>query len=133
MFGALDTSTSGLVAQRTRMDTIAANLANSSTVTTDGVTNSPFQRRIALMTTGDGRGNQDGVHVAEIMLDPAPFRQRYQPSHPMANDDGYVSYPNIDSIVEQINALEAARSYEANITAAEATKRMMQSSLSLLS
>ena len=64
MFGALDTSTSGLVAQRTRMDTIAANLANSSTVTTDGVTNSPFQRRIALMTTGDGRGNQDGVHVA---------------------------------------------------------------------
>ena len=134
MFGALDTSTSGLIAQRTRLNTIAANLANANTVTHDGVTNEPFRRRIPLLAPGDPSTNDPaGVHVAEIELDPAPFRRKYQPGHPLADGDGYVKYPNIDFIVEQINALEASRSYEANIAAAEATKRMMQASLDLLS
>ena len=133
MFGALDISTSGLIAQRTRLDTISANLANRGTVTMDGVTNSPFQRRIAILTAGDGRGNAEGVRVKEILLDQAPFRERYQPNHPLADEAGYVKYPNVDPIIEQINAIEAARSYDANITAAEATKRMIQGSMSLMS
>ena len=134
MFGALDTSTSGLVAQRTRLNAIAANLANAQTVTHDGVTNEPFRRRIPLLAPGDpATGSPSGVHVAEIELDPAPFRRQHQPGHPLADADGYVQYPNIDPMVEQINALEASRSYEANIAAAEATKRMMQASLDLLS
>ncbi|BAM04335.1 flagellar basal body rod protein FlgC [Phycisphaera mikurensis] len=132
MFHALDTSTSGLVAQRTRMDAIAANLANAGTATRDGVTNSPFRRKMVLLQPGDGRGGA-GVHVSEIRDDPSAFRRRYEPGNPLDGDgDGYVLYPNVSSEVEQVNAIEATRSYEANIAAAEATKRMMQAALSLI-
>ncbi len=133
MFGALDISTSGLVAQRTRLDTVAANVANANTITQDGVTNSPFRRRIAILTTGDGRGNSGGVHVKRIELDDSPFVARIMPNHPMADENGVVWHPNIEPINEQINAIDASRAYEANITAAEATKRMIANSLTLLS
>ena len=66
------------------------------------------------------------------MLDNAPFKKVFEPGNPNADAGGYVDYPNIDPTVEQISALEASRAYEANITAAEATKSMMQASLRLL-
>ena len=133
MFGSLDISTSGLEAQRTRLNTVAANIANAHSITQDGVTNSPFRRRIALLSQGDGKGGQ-GVHVKEILLDQSPFRAEYSPSHPLADPQtGMLYRPNIESINEQINAMEASRAYEANITAAEATKRMMANVLTLLS
>ena len=72
------------------------------------------------------------MHVDEIMLDPAPFRKVLDATHPFADKDGYVEYPNIDTTTEMINAIEATRAYEANITAAEATKSMIQTSLRLL-
>ncbi len=132
MFDSLNISTSGLTAQRARIDTAAANLANANTITTDGVTNSPFRRRIALLTAGDGRGGP-GVHVKEIIEDQGPFSKKYMPSHPLADDAGYVLHPNIESINEQIDAMEASRAYEANIVAAEGTKRMIANTLTLLS
>ena len=132
MFGALDTSTSGLVAQRTRMNVIASNLANANTIYDADGNYSPFQRRLAVLTAGDGKGGDAGVHVREIQLDESPFRKKYEPGHPEADDNGYVDYPNVSTVIEQVNALEASRAYEANITAAEATKSMMQASLRLL-
>ena len=134
MFGALDTSTSGLVTQRTRLNAIAANLANANTITHDGVTNEPFRRRIPILSPSDPTtGSPDGVHVRGIAYDKAPLRLKYEPGSPFADREGYVKYPNVDPIVEQVNAIEASRSYEATISAAEATKRMMQVSLDLLS
>ncbi len=133
MFGALDISTSGLVAQRTRMDVISANLANQNSIYDADGNYSPFQRRMAILAPGDAAtGKGDGVHVREIMLDQAPFVKKYDPGHPEADQEGYVNYPNISPVIEQINALEATRAYEANITAAEATKTMLQSSLRLI-
>ena len=133
MFGSLDTSTSALVANRVRMETVAANLANSNSIIDEHGNNVPFRRRIALLAAGDPAGRSDtGVHVQEIIEDRAPFQLRHQPNNPLADADGYVKYPNIDSMFEQINALEISRSYEANIQAAEATKSMMQTSLRLL-
>lgn len=133
MFGALDTSTSGLVAHRVRLETVAANLANANSIEDANGNNVPFRRRLALLAPGDkATGNPHGVHVSEIALDPAPFQKRYMPNHPLRDDDGYVLFPNIDSTYEQVNALEIARAYEANIQAAEATKAMLQSSLRLL-
>lgn len=134
MFGVLNTSTSALVAQRQRLEIIAANMANiNSTHAPDG-TYSPFRRRLAIMAPGDPvSGDSNGVHVREIKLDhQTPLRKVYTPGHPDADDDGYLSYPNIDQANEMINALEVSRAYEANITTAEATKSMMQSSLRLL-
>ncbi len=70
---------------------------------------------------------------SEIRDDPGDFRRRYEPGNPLDTDgDGYVLYPNVSSEIEQVNAIEATRGYEANIAAAEATKRMMQAALSLI-
>lgn len=131
MFGALDTSTSALVAQRVRLDTIAGNIANAySTERADGQPG-PYRRREALFTAGDGNGGP-GVHVSEVAEDPSEFRVVYEPGHPAADPRGYVEYPNVDLSMEMINGMVAARAYEANVTAIEVTKSMMNSTLRIL-
>ncbi len=133
MFGALDVSVSALSAQQTRINTISANIANKDAMYDANGNYAPFRRRIAMFAAGDPTsGNADGVHVQEIALDQSPFRMEHAPDHPDADEAGYIYKPNIDPAMEMINALEAARAYEANITAAEATKSMMNSALRLL-
>ncbi|MEQ9453303.1 MAG: flagellar basal body rod protein FlgC [Phycisphaeraceae bacterium] len=133
MFGALNTSASALVAQRTRLEVIAANIANSGAIYNAQGEYDPYRRRIAVFAPGDpSTQSGKGVHVHKIMLDKSPLQARHQPDHPNADSQGNVYYPNINSSVEQINALEASRAYEANITAAEATKSMIRNSLRLL-
>lgn len=133
MFGALDTSTSALVANRQRLEVISANMANRNTIEDADGNYSPFRRRLAILAPGDPKsGSKSGVHVKEIMLDDAPFQKRFEPGHPFADADGYVNYPNIEPANELINAVEVSRAYEANITAAEATKTMMRSAMRLL-
>jgi flagellar basal-body rod protein FlgC len=133
MFGSLDISTSGLVAQRTRLEVISANLANRDAIIDAKGNYAPFRRRVAIFSQGDpSTGKNQGVHVSRIERDPSAFRKAYEPGHPNADAQGYVNYPNINSAMETINAVEAMRAYEANITAAEATKSMFSSSLRLL-
>lgn len=149
MYGALDISVSGLEAQRTRLNVISANIANSDAILDANGEPNPYRRRIALFSAGgpdkNGRpGSTDGspgVRVAEIAIDDAPFRAVWNPTHPAAatEDDpsrgvkkGYVYYPNVDRELEMVNALEALRSYEANIAAADATKSMMSTALRLI-
>ncbi|MGB0768698.1 MAG: flagellar basal body rod protein FlgC [Phycisphaeraceae bacterium] len=132
MFGALDTSTSALVAQRTRAQAISANIANQNANFDANGENNPFQRRIAVLAPGDpSTGNPSGVHVREILLDPH-FKEKYDPTNPTADERGYIKSTNVDPMMEQVNMLEASRAYEANIAAAEATKSMIQTSLRLL-
>lgn len=136
MYGTLDISTSALVAQRTRLDIISANIANQDTILNADGAYEPFRRRFALLsagTSGMPRGDETtGVHVKTIEIDDGPLRRKYEPDSPYADRDGYVGYPNINIVVEQMNAMEAARSYEANITAIEATKSMIASALQIL-
>ena len=133
MFGSLDISTSGLVAQRTRLEAISANMANINTIYDENGNYAPFRRRIAVFAPGDpSSGSKQGVHVREIKLDASSLRRIYDPGHPEADAQGYVGYPNIDPTMEAVNAMEASRAYEANITAAEATKSMIQTSLRLI-
>jgi flagellar basal-body rod protein FlgC len=134
MFGSLDISTSALIAHRTRLDTISANIANARSIVNQQTGRyEPYQRRIVALGAGDpASGDAQGVHVASITLDPAPPRLEYDPFSEFANADGYVGYPNVNVVVEQMNAMEAARSYEANITAVEATKSMMSVALQML-
>jgi flagellar basal-body rod protein FlgC len=133
MFESLDISSSALLAQRTRMDTIAGNIANMNTTRNARGEAIPYRRRFAVFAANrpDGEGRA-GVSVSKIAIDKGPFRKEYQPTHPDANQDGYVSYPNIDLAVEYVNALEASRAYEANVTAMEVSKAMMNASLRLL-
>ena len=136
MFQTLDISSSALVAQRTRMDTIAANIANINTTRNARGEPVPYRRRFAVFAPGvAGRGleaGRPGVHVQKVGMDMSPFQRRYQPGHPDAGPDGYVQYPNIDMAIEFVNALEASRAYEANVTTMEVTKSMINASLRLL-
>ena len=133
MFGALAISTSALVAQRTRMEIISANIANREAIYDAQGHYSPFRRRIPVFAPGDpATGHAQGVHVSRIELDRAPFRKVYDPGHPHADEQGYLNLPNIDPAYEMINAMDAKAAYDANITAAEATKAMYQSALRLL-
>ncbi len=134
MFGAYDISASALVAQRTRMDVISSNLANQHTVFNERGEFEPFRRRIPVFATGDpSSGSARGVHVREIMLDDAPFQKiEVGKGHPLADEDGFMEMPNIDPMMEMVNAMEASRAYEANITVVEATKAMGSAALRLL-
>ncbi len=134
MFGALDISTSGLVAQRTRLDVISANILNAETILDANGNYAPFQRRLASLAAGDPESGEPlGVHVSEIQTVDSPPVMKYEPDSPYANEDGYVGYPNINIVVEQMNAMEASRAYEANISVIEATKSMLGVALQILS
>ena len=133
MYGSLNISTSALIAQRTRMEVISANIANKDVILNADGEYEPFRRRVALLGPGDPTtGSDQGVHVSEVMLDQSPLIKRFEPNSPYADADGYVGYPNINPVIEQMNAMEAARSYEANISAVEATKSMMSAALRIL-
>jgi flagellar basal-body rod protein FlgC len=135
MLRTLDISASGLQAQRTRIDVIAGNIAHAQTTVNEEGKPEPFQRRIVTLAaqpdsvvapTG-GQGVQ-----AEIETDSqAKPRKVYDPTHPHAVN-GYVSYPNINIITEFVNALEASRAYEANLTAMDITKDMAQNTFRIL-
>jgi flagellar basal-body rod protein FlgC len=133
MFHALNVSTTGLVAQRHRMDTIAGNIANLNT-TRDAEGNlSPFQRQIVVFQAQNDEPAEGGAGVKfEVLTDPeARVRKVADPEHPDAVD-GFVSYPDISLNTEFVNALEASRAYEANIAAIDATKAMISQALRIL-
>ncbi len=137
MYGSLDISTSGMIAQRTRLATIAANVANSNTILNERGELDPYRRREVFFAPGDPSapsrsGRKLGVHVREIDANENAVRMSYRPGSPYANEDGYVPVPDINTSVEQINALSATRSYEANVQAAETTKTMLAQALRLL-
>lgn len=132
MFGALDVSTSGLVAQRIQLDTIAGNLAQAMTTRRQDGRPGPYLRRVALMANGDGRGGA-GVHVSRIVEDRITKpRAIKDPGHPDADARGIVLYPNVDQTTEMVNGMVALRAYEANLTAIEMTKSMVASTLRIL-
>jgi flagellar basal-body rod protein FlgC len=138
MFGALDTSTSALTAYRTKLDVIAGNIAMKD-VTRDEFGNAnPYRRRVALLSSGrtDGGKGKPGVRVDSILEDPTPFGLRLDPDHIDAIKEGelkgYVRTSNVDYHTEMVNAMIAARAYEANVTVIEMTKRMSATALSLV-
>jgi flagellar basal-body rod protein FlgC len=133
MFDVLDMGASGLQAQRTRMDTIAGNIVNANTTRNAQGQPIPYRRRFVLFAPGQaGSPDKPGVRVQEIKLDQSPFQKRYEPGHPDADAEGYVKYPNIDLAMEYVNALEASRAYEANVTMMEVSKQMLSASLRLI-
>ena len=145
MFTAFDISASGLTAQRYRMDIISENVANANTTRTkDG---SPYVRKVVYFEAKGVRGSDTfshvlnsvsknyagkGVKVSRVLEDHVnPQNMVYDPSHPDADENGYVMYPNVNIITEMTNLIDASRSYEANATAFEATKAMTQQGLQM--
>lgn len=133
MFDALDIGATGLTVQRARMDVIAGNIANANTTHDAAGKPNPYRRRFTLIASGAPEDpSKPGVHVEGVRQDQAPFQRRYEPWNKDAGKDGYVEYPNIDPTVEFVNAIEASRAYEANVTMMDVTKSMLNASLRLL-
>lgn len=144
MLEILKTAGSALTAQRLRMDVIASNLANAeATSTPDG---GPYKRervvfapmlRDSLNRLSGAPGSvasgaaPGGVEVTGIVQDDAEPRLVFDPTHPDADADGFVAYPNIDLVTEMTDMLSASRSYEANITVVNVAKSMAQRALDI--
>lgn len=141
LFGALGISGSALTAERVRLELVAENLANVHTTRTAAGT--PYRRKVvAFGERGDGfaatfnrfvrRGEPvAGTRVVGIYEDPRPFQRVYDPGHPDADADGYVLLPNVDVVEEMVNLTAAMRAYEANVTAFNASKLLIQSALGI--
>ena len=132
-------SASGLDAQKRRLEVISSNLANSeSTRTVEG---GPYRRKDVLFSATPVMAAIDeptrffdiyqGVKVAKIVPDKKPFKVVFDPQHPDADVDGYVKYPNINPITEMVNMISALRSYDANVTALDASKSMALKALEI--
>ena len=138
---AMDISASGLTADRTRINTIAMNLANAKTTRTPY--GGPYRRRTVVQAAADVddpfsvhmRSALDrelkGVRVMGVTQDTRPLKQVYEPGHPDANAEGYVSYPDINVVEEMANLMTAQRNYEANVTTVEAIKGMFNKALEI--
>jgi flagellar basal-body rod protein FlgC len=139
MISALDISTSALVAQRTRLNTIASNIANMSSVRNEDGDVDPYQARFVVFREDNDlktSSGATGVKVDSIESESVEPSYKYQPGHPLAITEGprkgYVAYPNINMSREFVDALEATRAYEANIGVMEITKNLGQQTLRIL-
>ena len=136
MFGAFDISASALSAQRVRLETISSNLANwdspDSTRSADGKP-VPYRRLFPIFKPQRMENGGLGVAVSSIEEDQTQFLEKIEPWNTKYKDaNDIVKYPNVDLATESVNALETTRAYEANITAIETTKSMMNSTLRVL-
>ena len=135
MITALDISTSGLVAQRVRLNAISSNLANMSSLRAENGELKPYQARYAVFQsdpTVATRHGAVGVKVASVETENVEPLLKFQPNHPLADSRGYVAYPNINMTREFVDALEATRAYEANVGVIEVTKNMSLQTLRIL-
>jgi flagellar basal-body rod protein FlgC len=137
-FSALEVAASGLSAERTRMNTIASNLANARTTrTADG---GPYQRLDPVfqatqlgseVVAGPNESAVSLVKVTRIQKDTRDPQLVYEPGHPDADAKGYVRYPNVNVVEEMVNMITASRAYEAGVTSVESIKAMAKSALGI--
>jgi flagellar basal-body rod protein FlgC len=144
MFGGMEISASALTAQRLRMNVTAENLANAET--TKGANGQPYRRKEVILQSVPGQGAfgsqlsaamgsgaaPGGVQVAAINEDQTNGKLVYDPGNPDANAQGYVRMPNVDTVTEMVDLIDAQRAYEANVTAMNASKQMFSKTLELL-
>ncbi len=135
MLSAFDIATSGLVAQRARMNVISSNIANISTTHNEAGERVPYQPRFTIFEADPDPNYVDGavgVRVESVQTEQIDPLWKYEPNHPDAGPDGMVAYPNINLIQESVDAIEASRAYEANIGVIEITNNMAEQTLRIV-
>lgn len=148
IFSGMNISATALTAQRTRMDVIAKNIANAQTTRTKN--GQPYKRQVTVFKEVDGkddfpsylyggrtqkskdkRKQKGGVEVVGIVEDNSPFKLKYEPGHPDADENGYVKMSNVEMINEMVDMISSQRSYEANVTAINTSKAILQRALEI--
>lgn len=146
IFNSMNISASGLTVQRLRMDIASSNISNADSTRGRFVNGEwlPYRRKMVTLKTNENQFNHflrqavhnsstigNGVRAASIVDDQTPFKTLYQPEHPDADENGYVRLPNVDPLKEMVDIMSASRSYEANITALNASKGMLVKALEI--
>jgi len=134
---AISAAASALSAERLRVEVAVSNLANAES--TRGPDGKAYRRRDVVLAAEPvdsfndvlGRATAMGVRVADVIEDPTPGRQRYEPSHPDADKNGFVALPNVDPSEEMVDMLSAARAYQANLTAISLIRDLVQRALEI--
>ena len=155
LFGLMETSGSAMQAERMRAEVVAANMANAETTRTSS--GGPYHRQHVvfaangadlsfansfsnassptlgplLLNAPSGAQPAGGVHIAQVLEDPAPPLKRYDPGHPDAGPDGYVAYPDINPLTEMVDLMGATRAYGLNGSAVQAEKGMIGAALEI--
>lgn len=142
IFKSMNISSTGLTAERLRMDVISENIASANVTRT--LAGTPYRRKMVVFEEQDknsfqqlleqaqgGPSTGNGVEVAGIVEDSSDFKRIYNPEHPDADDEGYVLMPNVDVVTEMINLMTASRAYEANVTALNSAKSMAMKALEI--
>ena len=136
---------SGMTAQQLRLDVVAENVTNSTTTRTEA--GGPYRRKMVVfqsvagraamaraaegLTPNAGAPTAGGVRVTQIVEDPSPMKLVYDPTHPDANEDGYVEMPNVDMVKEMTDAMAATQAYSANVTAFNTLKSVVAKGLEI--
>lgn len=147
IFNAFNSSASALTAQRLRMDVVSANISNAQTTRATMNANGeyePYRRKMVVLEPSNksfksflqkasqaNSSTLSGVKVSNIVQDQSPFKLEYNPTHPDADEAGYVQLPNVDPLKEMVDLMSATRSYEANITSLNASKNMLLKALEI--
>lgn len=141
VFSSMNVAATGMTAQQLRMDVISENIANASTTRTQK--GGAYRRKTVVFSEQDstsfdhilngylGYYKPNGVKVTQVVEDPSDLRLVYEPDNPDANEEGYVEYPNVDTVTEMTNLIDSSRAYEANVTAFNAAKSIASKGLEL--
>lgn len=141
VFSAMNVAATGMTAEQLRMDVISENIANASTTRTEK--GEAYRRKAIVFAERDTTSfdnilngylhhyQPNGVRVTQIVEDPSDFKLVYEPDNPDANENGYVEYPNVDTVTEMTNLIDSSRAYEANVTSFNSAKSMAMKGLEL--
>ena len=129
LFNIFNVSGSAMSAQAQRLNTVASNLANADSATS--ASGQAYRAKQVVFQAVPLEGGGTAVKVAQVIDDPSPLKQVYDPKHPMADDKGYVSMPNVNVVDEMVNMLSASRSYQTNVETMNAAKTMLLKTLTI--
>jgi flagellar basal-body rod protein FlgC len=129
LFNIFNVSGSAMSAQAQRLNTVASNLANADSATS--ASGQAYRAKQVVFQAVPLEAGGTAVKVAQVIEDPSPLKQVYDPKHPMADDKGYVSMPNVNVVDEMVNMLSASRAYQTNVETMNAAKTLLLKTLTL--
>ena len=133
IFKGLEVSQTGLSVQKYRMDIIASNMANAQSVDDNG---NPYRRKVPVFQEVLDQESSNiplsKVRIKEVLQDPSPFKLKYDPQNPLADENGYVRLPNVDPLREMVDMISAMRTYEANLTAFNTHKDLLLKTIDII-